>query len=111
MPACPAPHSPRPAHPRPARPMPVASARALAAATARADRLEGMTPSAIRAVHDLGTALRAAHPERSFIALHFGEGDLGTPAFIVEAGARALREGAVFYENNSGRADLTAALA
>jgi aspartate/methionine/tyrosine aminotransferase len=91
--------------------MPVASASALATATARADRLEGMTPSAIRAVHDLGTALRAAHPERSFIALHFGEGDLGTPAFIVEAGARALREGAVFYENNAGRADLTAALA
>jgi aspartate/methionine/tyrosine aminotransferase len=45
-----------------------------------------------------------------FIALHFGEPDLGTPAFIVEAGVRALREGALFYESNSGRADLKEAL-
>ena len=77
----------------------------------REDRLERMTPSAIREVHNLGAQLRATQPDRDLIALHFGEGDLGTPPFIVEAGARALREGAVFYENNAGRADLTEALA
>jgi len=77
----------------------------------REDRLERMTPSAIREVHDLAVQLRAAHPERSVIPLHFGEGDLGTPEFIVEAGVAALRGGAVFYESNAGRPDLTAALA
>jgi aspartate/methionine/tyrosine aminotransferase len=77
----------------------------------RQDRLARMTPSAIRAVHDLGEALRAEQPERQFIALHFGEGDLGTPPFIVEAGVAALRAGAVFYENNAGRPDLLGALA
>jgi aspartate/methionine/tyrosine aminotransferase len=86
-------------------------ATALPSLAQREDRLERMTPSAIREVHNLGARLRAAQPDRSLIALHFGEGDLGTPAFIVEAGARALREGAVFYENNAGRSDLTGALA
>ena len=61
----------------------------------RVDRLKNMTPSAIRAVHDLGAHLRAEAPERDLIALHFGEGDLGTPDFIVAAGAQALRDGAV----------------
>ncbi|NIR98161.1 MAG: aminotransferase class I/II-fold pyridoxal phosphate-dependent enzyme, partial [Gammaproteobacteria bacterium] len=74
-------------------------------------RLEAMTPSAIREVHDLGVALQQEHPSREWIALHFGEGDLGTPEFVVEAGVRALRAGAVYYENNGGRADLTATLA
>ena len=76
----------------------------------RVDRLESLTPSAIRAVHNLGERLRAENPGREYIALHFGEGDLGTPEFIVEAGAAALRAGAVNYENNSGRPDLLAAL-
>ena len=80
-------------------------------AQARVDRLEQMTPSAIRAVHNLAVQLQAAHPERTFIPLHFGEGDLGTPEFIVEAGVEALKSGAVYYENNSGRPDLTRELA
>jgi len=74
-------------------------------------RLGAMRPSAIREVHNLLARLRRAHPERSFIALHFGESDLGTPAFIVEAGCAALRRGVVFYEDNAGRADLRTALA
>lgn len=76
----------------------------------RQDRLERLTPSAIRAVHDLGEQLRGEQPGREFIALHFGEGDRGTPEFIVEAGVRALRGGAVNYENNAGRPDLIRAL-
>jgi aspartate/methionine/tyrosine aminotransferase len=70
-----------------------------------------MTPSAIRAVHELGEALKQHDPARSHIPLHFGEPDLGTPAFIVEAACRALRGGAVFYESNAGRADLREELA
>ena len=76
----------------------------------REDRLEHLTPSAIRAVHNLGEQMRAAQPGREFVALHFGEGDQGTPEFIVEAGVRALRGGAVNYENNAGRPDLIRAL-
>ena len=73
-------------------------------------RLEAMRPSAIRDIHDLAVRLRAQEPDREFIALHFGEPDLGTPEFIIEAGCEALRGGAVFYENNAGRADLRSAL-
>ena len=73
-------------------------------------RLQAMQPSAIRDVHDLAVRLRAEHPDRDFIALHFGEPDLGTPDFIVEAGCEALRAGVVFYENNAGRTDLRSAL-
>jgi aspartate/methionine/tyrosine aminotransferase len=74
-------------------------------------RLAAMQPSAIREVHNLAARLKLEHPERSFIALHFGESDLGTPPFIVEAGCEALRSGAVFYEDNAGRRDLRQALA
>jgi aspartate/methionine/tyrosine aminotransferase len=69
-----------------------------------------MQPSAIRDVHDLSVRLRAENPDRKFIALHFGEPDLGTPDFIVEAGCAALRAGVVFYEDNHGRPDLRKAL-
>ena len=65
-----------------------------------------MKPSITRLIHDEWQDLKRCHPGRSWIALHFGEPDLGTPDFIVEAGCRALRQGAVFYEDNSGRADL-----
>jgi aspartate aminotransferase len=75
------------------------------------DRLQAMTPSAIRAVHDLGEALKREQPGRSMIAMHFGEPDLGTPKFIVDAACDALRNGAVFYESNAGRADLRDELA
>jgi len=81
----------------------------------REDRLAAMQPSLIRLLHDEAQAMRQrghfAASERSYIPLHFGEPDLGTPTFIVEAGCDALRGGAVFYENNSGRPDLKAALA
>ncbi len=48
-------------------------------------RLEAMQPSAIRDIHDLAVRLREQEPDREFITLHFGEPDLGTPDFIVEA--------------------------
>ncbi len=70
-----------------------------------------MRPSAIRQLHDYWQALKLEDPKRSWIPLHFGESDVGTPPFIVEAGCEALRNGAVFYENNSGRSDLKAQLA
>ncbi len=75
------------------------------------DRLEAMTPSEIREVHNHYQSLQDTDESRVFIPLHFGEPDLGTPSFIVEAGCEALRNGVVFYENNSGRPDLKLALA
>jgi len=77
----------------------------------RMDRLASMRPSAIRQLHDHWQALKLEDPKRLWIPLHFGEPDRGTPPFIVEAGCEALRRGAVFYENNSGRPDLKAQLA
>ena len=67
----------------------------------RSDRLESMRPSAIRQLHDDWQAVKLEEPKRSWIPLHFGEPDLGTPPFNVEAGCEALRRGAVFYENAS----------
>ena len=78
--------------------------------TARVDRIAAMQPSQIRELHNLAQDLRRQHPSRSFISLHFGEPDLGTPPFIIDAACAALRNGAVFYENNSGRPDLREAL-
>jgi aspartate/methionine/tyrosine aminotransferase len=74
-------------------------------------RLAAMAPSAIRELHNYYRELAHAEPDRDFIPLHFGEPDCGTPAFIVDAGCQALRDGAVFYEDNAGRADLKTALA
>lgn len=70
------------------------------------DRLAGIAPSQIRELHNMYTALQAERPDMSFVTLHFGEPDLGTPPFLIEAGVKALRDGAVFYEPNAGRADL-----
>lgn len=44
-------------------------------------------------------------------ALWFGEGDVPTPGFIVEAAKRALDEGHVFYTDNQGITPLRQALA
>jgi len=77
----------------------------------RIDRLAQMRPSAIREVHNLAQRLKHRHASTELIPLHFGESSLGTPPFIVEAACDALRQGAVFYENNGGRDDLKQALA
>ena len=69
-----------------------------------------MQPSTIREVHDFAQQLLLEDPARKLLSLHFGESDQGTPAFIVEAAVQALRNGAVFYENNGGREDLKQAL-
>lgn len=71
-----------------------------------ADRLAQIAPSQIRELHNLYLAQRAEKPDMSFITLHFGEPDLGTPQFLVDAGCDALQNGAVFYEANAGRTDL-----
>ena len=76
-----------------------------------ARRLDAMQPSEIREIHDLAARLRRERPDRSLIPLHFGEPAAGTPRFIVDAACAALRDGAVFYEDNRGRRDLTEALA
>ena len=73
-------------------------------------RLANMQPSTIREVHDFAQQLLLEDPARKLLSLHFGESDQGTPAFIVEAAVQALRNGAVFYENNGGREDLKQAL-
>ena len=45
------------------------------------------------------------------LRLYFGESNLPTPAFIVEAAARALRDGHTFYSENAGLPSLRAAIA
>jgi len=72
----------------------------------RTDRLAQMQPSDIREIHNLAQRIIAEDPSRRLIPLHFGESDMGTPGFIIEAACKALHDGAVFYENNSGRPDL-----
>jgi aspartate/methionine/tyrosine aminotransferase len=73
--------------------MDVASRRALA--------IEG---SRIREISD-------AAGDRDVLAFWFGESDLPTPAFIRDAGARALAEGRTFYTHNLGLPELRAAIA
>ena len=63
-------------------------------------------PSQIRELHNLYMTLKSERPDMSFVALHFGEPDLGTPPFIIDAGVKALQGGAVFFEPNAGRLDL-----
>ena len=77
-----------------------------ASSTLRIDRIEVMRPSEIREIHNLAQQLMQEDPSRSFVSLHFGEPDLGTPQFIIDAACKALNDGAVFYEPNSGRQDL-----
>lgn len=73
-------------------------------------RLDQMCPSAIREVHNLAQSLKRGQEIKELLPLHFGESSWGTPPFIVEAACNALRNGAVFYENNGGRDDLKQAL-
>ena len=55
----------------------------------------------------------AAHgmDQDDVLALWFGEGDVPTPDFIVEAAKRALDDGHVFYTDNRGIPPLRQALA
>src|SRR5438552_17439536 len=45
------------------------------------------------------------------LRLYFGESSLPTPAFIVEAAVRALRDGYTFYSENAGLPALRGAIA
>ncbi|AZG12604.1 pyridoxal phosphate-dependent aminotransferase [Cupriavidus pauculus] len=69
------------------------------------DVVHGLRASRIREVANAGIGLPDVLP------FWFGESDQVTPAFIRDAAARALAEGATFYTHNLGIAPLRAALA
>ena len=68
-------------------------------------RIAALESSPIRAIAHLGM------DDPEVIPLWFGEPDLPTPGFIVEAAAKALRDGHTFYSPNRGVLGLREALA
>jgi len=64
--------------------------------TPAARSLAGVPYTAIREVGELALSMDGV------LALYFGESNLPTPGFIVEAAARALAEGHTFYSENAG---------
>ncbi len=68
-------------------------------------RIEGIQSSLIREIASRGM------DRDDVLALWFGEGNLPTPGFIVEAAKRALDDGHVFYTDNPGIPPLRQALA
>jgi len=64
--------------------------------TRAARSLAGVPYTAIREVGELALSMDGV------LALYFGESNLPTPRFIVEAAARALAEGHTFYCENAG---------
>jgi aspartate aminotransferase len=67
--------------------------------------LTRVPPSGIRELGNLALGLEGVLP------LYFGESNLGTPAFIVEAAAQAMRDGYTRYSHNAGLPMLRAELA
>jgi len=67
--------------------------------------IDALETSKIREVADLGMA------QGGVVALWFGEGDLPTPRFIVDAAKEGLDERKVFYTENRGTPALREALA
>ena len=61
-------------------------------------------------LNPLGEIAQLAWNTGGVTPLYFGEGDLGTPAFISEAAKRALDEGKTFYTFANGIPELRAAL-
>ncbi len=72
-------------------------------------RAEQMPPFLVMEVLERAQALEAQG--RSIIHLEVGEPDFDTPALVVEAGLRALREGHTHYTHSLGRPELRAAIA
>ena len=70
-----------------------------------APSLAGVRYSGIREIGELAMSMDGV------LALYFGESNLPTPAFIVEAAARALAEGQTFYSENAGLPALRRAIA
>ena len=67
--------------------------------------VEALVESKIREVANAGMGLEGLIP------LWYGEPDTDTPAFIIEAAHKAMRDGATFYTENLGLDELRAALA
>jgi aspartate aminotransferase len=70
--------------------------RADNAATSAAASLAHVPSSQIRELAELAMSMDGV------LRLYFGESNLPTPAFIVDAAVRALREGYTFYSENAG---------
>jgi aspartate aminotransferase len=69
------------------------------------ETLARVPPSGIRELGNVALGLEGVLP------LYFGESNLPTPAFIVEAAAQAMRDGYTRYSHNSGLPMLRAELA
>ena len=69
------------------------------------ETLARVPPSGIRELGNLALGLDGVLP------LYFGESNLPTPAFIVEAAAQAMRDGFTRYSHNAGLPTLRAELA
>jgi aspartate aminotransferase len=67
--------------------------------------LERVHYSRIREIGELALSMDGV------LRLHFGESNLPTPAYIVDAAVRALRDGRTFYSENAGLPSLRAAIA
>jgi len=67
-----------------------------AAMTPYATSLGHVPRSRIRELADIAMSMDGV------LRLYFGESNLPTPAFIVDAAVRALREGHTFYSENAG---------
>jgi aspartate/methionine/tyrosine aminotransferase len=65
-------------------------------AAAYAASLARVPHSQIRELADIAMSMDGV------LRLYFGESNLPTPAFIVDAAIRALREGYTFYSENAG---------
>jgi hypothetical protein len=70
-----------------------------------APSLSRVSPSLIRELANVAFTMD------NVLRLHFGESNLPTPPFIVEAACRALAEGHTFYTENAGIPGLRSALA
>jgi aspartate/methionine/tyrosine aminotransferase len=73
--------------------------------TPSAASLERVPPSGIREVGEAALAMDGV------LRLYFGESNVPTPQFIVDAAVRALADGYTFYSENAGLPSLRAALA
>src|SRR5262245_61617104 len=73
-----------------------------------AQRLDGVRPSATKAMTAAAAALRAQG--RSVITLSQGEPDFDTPAHVAEAGIAAIRDGRTRYTPVAGITSLREAI-
>jgi aspartate aminotransferase len=79
--------------------------RAPAVPVPYAESIAGVPYTKIRELGEIAMAMDGV------LRLYFGESNLGTPQFIVNAAVRALREGLTFYSENAGLPGLRGAIA